>query len=76
MRIYRPSAAIGELPGIFYIHGGGMALGSIDSEDLVAAKLSEEVGAVVVSTGYRKAPDESHPAQLNDCYAAMTSRWP
>ncbi|MFI7166293.1 alpha/beta hydrolase [Rhodococcus erythropolis] len=72
VRIYRPSAVTSELPGIFYIHGGGMALGSIDSEDLSAAKLSEEVGAVVVSTGYRKAPEESHPAQLNDCYAALT----
>jgi acetyl esterase/lipase len=72
VRIYRPAGSTGDLPGIFFIHGGGMVIGSIDGEDLVASRICEQVGAVVVSTGYRKAPEHVYPAQLNDCYAALT----
>ena len=73
VRIYTPANAVGvELPGIFYIHGGGMILGSIEANELTCAMLCEQVNAVVVSTGYRKAPENPHPAQLNDCYAALT----
>lgn len=72
VRIYRPVGASGLLPGIFYIHGGGMILGDIDGEDLTAAMLCEQLQAVVVSTDYRKAPEHPHPAQSNDCYTAYT----
>lgn len=72
VRIYRPVGASGLLPGIFYIHGGGMILGGIDGEDLTAAMLCEQLQAVVVSTDYRKAPEHPHPAQSNDCYTAYT----
>ena len=30
VRIYRPKAASGVLPGIFFIHGGGMIMGSVE----------------------------------------------
>ena len=33
VRIYRPVAATGTLPGIYYIHGGGMVLGNVEGED-------------------------------------------
>jgi acetyl esterase/lipase len=59
------------LPGVFYIHGGGMVIGDIDGEHLTAQMVCEALGAVVVSTGYRKAPEHPHPAQVNDCYAAL-----
>lgn len=72
IRIYTPAEATGELPGLFYIHGGGMVIGSIDGEDATASMLCEQLGAVVVSTGYRKAPEDPHPAQVNDCYTTLT----
>lgn len=72
VRVYRPVGATGQLPGIFYIHGGGMILGGIDGEDLTAAMLCEQLQAVVVSTDYRKAPEHPHPAQITDCYTAYT----
>ncbi|MBA4025334.1 MAG: alpha/beta hydrolase [Gordonia sp.] len=71
VRIYRPADATGDEPGLFFIHGGGMVIGSIEIEEHVAIRLCTELGAVVVSTSYRKAPENRHPAQLNDCYAAL-----
>ena len=72
VRIYTPADAQGMLlPGILYIHGGGMILGDIEANELTAAMMCEQINAVVVSTGYRKAPEDPHPAQVNDCYAAL-----
>lgn len=72
VRIYTPADATGVLlPGILYIHGGGMILGDIEANELTAAMMCEQINAVIVSTGYRKAPEDPHPAQVNDCYAAL-----
>jgi acetyl esterase/lipase len=71
VRIYRPVDATGVLPGIYYIHGGGMVLGDIEGEDANAALLSEHVGAVVVSVEYRLSPEHPHPAPVEDCYAGL-----
>jgi acetyl esterase/lipase len=72
VRIYRPVNATGTLPGIFYIHGGGMILGNVAGEDAVAALICDQVGAVVVSVEYRLAPENPHPAPAEDCYAALS----
>ena len=71
VRVYRPVAAEGTLPGIYYIHGGGMILGDVTGEDLNASKICEAVGAVVVSVEYRLAPEHPHPAPMEDCYAGL-----
>jgi acetyl esterase/lipase len=71
VRVYRPVGVEGTLPGIFFIHGGGMVLGDLDSEILTCELLSEQIGAVVVSTDYRKAPENPYPAAVNDCYASL-----
>ena len=73
VRVYRPAGAEGPLPGIYFIHGGGMVLGNIDGEDATACTLCEAVGAVVVSVEYRLAPEHPHPAPVEDCYAGL--RW-
>ena len=70
VRIYRPKAASGVLPGIFFIHGGGI-MGSVEGENLKAAELCEAIQAVVVSVEYRLAPEHPHPAPVQDCYAAL-----
>ena len=71
VRIYRPRNATGTLPGIYFIHGGGMVLGTIAGEDPTATLLCDEVGAVVVSVEYRLAPENPHPAPAEDCYAGL-----
>ncbi len=71
VRIYRPRNATGTLPGIYYIHGGGMVLGTVAGEDATASLLCDEVNAVVVSVEYRLAPEHPHPAPVEDCYAGL-----
>jgi acetyl esterase len=71
VRIYRGE---GEPTGlVVYFHGGGFVLGGIDIMDGVARELAHRAGAVVVSVGYRLAPEHPYPDGLDDC-EAMT-RW-
>ena len=71
VRIYRPRRATGTLPGVYFIHGGGMILGNVAGEDPVASTICDEVGAVVVSVEYRLSPEHPHPAPVEDCYAGL-----
>ena len=74
VRIYRPLDRVGDgtaLPGIYFVHGGGMVLGDVAGEDAVATRFCDEVGAVVVSVEYRLAPENPHPAPVEDCYAGL-----
>jgi acetyl esterase/lipase len=72
VRIYRPVSASDALPGIYFIHGGGMVLGDIAGEDATAAMLCAEIGAVVVSVEYRLAPSRYLGGKPADQYAAPT----
>jgi acetyl esterase/lipase len=71
VRIYRPVNASATLPGIYFIHGGGMILGNVAGEDAIATMLCDQVGAVVVSVEYRLSPEHPHPAPVEDCYAGL-----
>jgi acetyl esterase/lipase len=71
VRVFRPVNASGTLPGVYFIHGGGMILGDVEGESAVAEQVCEQVGAVVVSVEYRLAPEDPHPAQAEDCYAGL-----
>ena len=72
VRIYTPVAA--DAYGLLvYFHGGAFFLGSLDTHDHVARSLAKETGLVVVSVGYRRAPEARFPAGLRDCDTAV--RW-
>ncbi|MGI5425945.1 alpha/beta hydrolase [Streptomyces sp. CA-179760] len=68
VRVYRPQQARGAL---VWMHGGGFVMGDVDTEHPWAARLAESSGAVVVSVGYRLAPEHPHPAALDDAYAVL-----
>ncbi|MFI5610294.1 alpha/beta hydrolase [Amycolatopsis sp. NPDC051903] len=71
VRVYRPRRENGPLPAVLQLHSGGFVTGGLDTEHAGAAALAEAVGAVVVSVGYRLAPEHPHPAAVVDCYAAL-----
>jgi acetyl esterase/lipase len=54
-----------------YLHGGGWVIGDLDTLDGVCRRLCRDVGAVVVSIDYRRAPEHPHPAARDDCLAAI-----
>ncbi len=58
---------------VVYFHGGGFVIGSIGLMDNVARELAHSSGAVVVSVGYRLAPEHPFPAGLDDC--ERVTRW-
>ena len=51
VRIYRPVNATTTLPGVYFIHGGGMILGNIAGEDPVATLICDQANAVAVQPG-------------------------
>ncbi|WP_295628413.1 alpha/beta hydrolase [uncultured Corynebacterium sp.] len=56
-------------PAIIYLHGGGWALGSLDSHDAPCLRLAEVAGVDVISVDYRLAPEHPFPAGLDDVMA-------
>jgi acetyl esterase/lipase/ketosteroid isomerase-like protein len=71
VRIYRPTGEAGVRPGVFYIHGGGMVVGGLETGHAECLRFCSELAAVVVSVDYRLAPENPHPAPGEDCYAAL-----
>ncbi len=67
VRIYRPSSA-GRLPVMVYAHGGGWTLLSIDSVDVLCRHIATQAECVVVSVGYRLAPEHPFPAAFDDVW--------
>jgi len=68
VRVYRPEA-VGPLPIVVYAHGGGFVFCDLDSHDGLCRNIANLVPAVVVSVGYRLAPEHSWPAAAEDVYA-------
>lgn len=73
LRLYRgKSAAIGRpLSALVYFHGGGWVVGDLDSHDVICRGLANAADAIVVSVGYRLAPEHKFPAAIDDAVAAM-----
>ena len=69
IRVYTPEGS-GPFPALVYIHGGGWVIASIDAYDVSARALAKQANCVVVSVGYRLAPEHKFPAAPEDCYAA------
>lgn len=56
---------------VYYIHGGGMILGSIDMFQGLVKQRVLETGIPAFMIGYRLAPENKHPGPVNDCYAGL-----
>lgn len=74
VRIYWPTdTAADPLPVVVFYHGGGFCLGDLDTHDPVARAHAVGAEAIVVSVGYRLAPEHPFPAGVDDSWAAL--RW-
>nr|AIN40937.1 lipolytic enzyme [uncultured bacterium] len=68
-------AAPGAAPErvIYYLHGGGYVIGSINSHRQMVSHLSRAAGARALAIDYRLAPENPFPAAVEDATAAY--RW-
>ncbi|KAK5002501.1 hypothetical protein LTR28_011337 [Elasticomyces elasticus] len=79
--IYSPEQTAGGVDGdggggsplAIIIHGGGYAVGAPEDEEPLCRLLCAELGFVVVSVGYRLAPEYRFPTAVWDCYDV--TRW-
>jgi acetyl esterase len=72
VRVYIPEGA-GPFPVLSYYHGGGFVLMSIDAVDEICRGICAMAGCVVMSVGYRLAPEYRYPVGPEDCIAA--TKW-
>lgn len=61
---------VGRDRAVLYLHGGGYTMGSLDSHRDLAGRLALAAGVAVVTLDYRLAPEDPHPAALEDAVAA------
>ncbi|MCW2616674.1 MAG: putative lipase [Frankiales bacterium] len=74
LRVYTPKDVTANAPVIFWIHGGGWVLFTIDDHyDDSCRGLVNKTGAIVVTPDYRRAPEAVFPASHDDVLAAY--RW-
>jgi len=72
IRLYIPREGQG-LPIFVFFHGGGFVAGSLDTHDTPLRAVANRCGCIVVSVGYRLAPQNTYPAAPDDAYAA--TKW-
>jgi len=75
VRVYWPDEEppTGGHPVTMFFHGGGFAVGDLDTHDAIAREHAVDGDSVVVSVDYRLAPEHPYPAAVEDAWAA--TRW-
>lgn len=69
-RVYRPlNSGTQTLPVLVYFHGGGFVIASVTAYDSSCRALANAANCMVVSVGYRYAPEHRLPAAQEDSYA-------
>lgn len=70
--VYTP-AGDGPLPLLVFFHGGGFVQGALEEFHPFCTMLADGACCIVVSVGYRLAPEHKHPAAVDDAVGAL--RW-
>src|SRR5262245_46731255 len=73
VRIVRPHDAVGPLPVVLYMHGGGWVLGNAGTHDRLVRELATGANAAVVFVEYDRSPEAHYPVAIEQGYA--TARW-
>lgn len=73
IRIYTPDGVSGAdpVPVTVFYHGGGWVFGDLDSQDHIARAIATRSKTILVSVGYRLAPEVRFPGAVEDAYLAV-----
>lgn len=69
-RLYRPENALDGAPLLLYFHGGGGAIGDLDSHDAVCRTLANAGPAITLAVDYRLGPEQPFPSAWEDAWTA------
>jgi acetyl esterase len=72
LRIYEDENSSTPSGALLFFHGGAFVFGDLESEHDRCLALANGSGCVVVSVGYRLAPENPFPAALEDAKCALT----
>ncbi|MCF6305811.1 MAG: alpha/beta hydrolase, partial [Rhodobacteraceae bacterium] len=56
---------------LVYFHGGGFAIGNLDSHHAICMELCDQTGMDVLAVDYRLAPEHPFPAHFDDALAVV-----
>jgi len=70
-RHYRPANGA-VAPLLVFYHGGGWAIGDLDTHDALCRLACRDAGIHVLSIDYRRASEHPAPAAIEDAFAAFT----
>jgi acetyl esterase/lipase len=65
--VLRPRDAVGDLPILYWMHGGGMVIGNRYMDDFRLSEWCRSLSCICVSVEYRLAPEAQYPLPLDDC---------
>lgn len=71
IRLFKPLNHSGELPGMLYLHGGGLVMGNPEDYLTILKRFIDMKPCIIVAPDYRKALDAPYPAAFNDCYDTL-----
>jgi acetyl esterase/lipase len=69
-RWYVPTGG-GDGSAAVFLHGGGMIAGTVALHDRLIAGYAGDSGVPLLAVDYRRAPEDPHPAPVEDCYAGL-----
>jgi acetyl esterase/lipase len=69
--LYEPEVREKIVPAVLFIHGGGFVGGSADNNEAWNRLQAQTLGCVIVSVGYRLAPETPYPGSVEDCRSAL-----
>ncbi|MEP6478903.1 MAG: alpha/beta hydrolase [Rhodoglobus sp.] len=71
LRVFQPANLTAPAPALFWVHGGGLVIGSPEQDDRTNIAFARELGITVVAVRYRLAPNNKAPAAVEDAYAGL-----